>query len=289
MLTAQELRELQRVHLRAGRVVDALFAGDYRAVVRGRGMEFEEVRAYVPGDDVRHLDWNVTARANAPFVKVFREERQLTVLLAVDVSGSAQVGSGGRDGRTDRRLQMARVAGGLAWAAARNRDQVGLLTFSDRAERWLAPRRTRGHTWAVIREVYAPTAASKGTDLAAALAHLGKVQRRRAVVILVSDFLDGGPWEAVLGPLVRRHTVHAVLVHDPLDEGLRALGGLVEVQDAETGKTRLIDASTWEGVASVEGRVARLRRLGAKVLAISTADDAFAALRRHFHAQGGRR
>ncbi|MBN2799482.1 MAG: DUF58 domain-containing protein [Deltaproteobacteria bacterium] len=289
MLTATELRELRRVHIRAGRVVDALFAGDYRSAVRGRGMEFEEVRAYVPGDDVRYIDWKVTARANAPYVKVFREERQLTVLLAVDVSGSTRVGSGGRDGGTDRRLQMARVAGGLAWAGARNRDQVGLLTFTDRAESWLPPRKTRGHVWAMLQEVYAPHAGGRGTDLSEALHFLGKVQRRRAVVVLVSDFLDGGPWERVLGPMIRRHTVHAVVVHDPLDEGLAALGGLVEVVDAETGRARLVDARTWRGRAPVAARVERLRRLGARTLALSTEEDPFVALQRHFHAQGARR
>ena len=119
-LTAEELRELRRVHLAAGRRVDALLAGEYRAAVRGQGMEFEEVRAYVPGDDVRHIDWNVTARTGEPFIKVFREERQLTVQLVVDVSGSARVGSGGRDGRTVRRLQIARIAGGIAYASIRN-------------------------------------------------------------------------------------------------------------------------------------------------------------------------
>ena len=114
LLSPEELRELRRLHLFAGRRVDSLLGGEYRSAVRGRGMEFEEVRQYFPGDDVRHIDWNVTARTGEPFIKVYREERQVTVLLVVDVSGSTRVGTGGRDGRTDRRLQIARVAGGLA-------------------------------------------------------------------------------------------------------------------------------------------------------------------------------
>lgn len=287
MLTPQELRELRRLHIRAGRVVDSMFGGDYRSAVRGRGMEFEEVRPYVPGDDVRYIDWNVTARTSTPHVKVFREERQLTVVLAVDVSGSTRIGSGGRDGRTDRRLQIARVAGGLAFAALRNRDRVGVLTFSDRVERWLPPGRTRGHTWAVIQTVYEARAAHRRTDLAAGLGFVASTQRRRGVVVVVSDFLDDGPWEKVLGVLARRHALHAVVVHDPLDEGLRRLRGLVEVVDAETGQRVLADARAWGPVRPVEERVSDLRRLGARAVPLSTDEDAFHVLQRHFQSAGG--
>jgi uncharacterized protein (DUF58 family) len=288
LLTPDELREIRRLHLQAGRRVDALFAGDYRSAVRGRGMEFEEVRAYQPGDDVRHLDWNVTARTGEPFIKVFREERQLTALLVVDVSGSTRVGSGGRDGRTDRRLQLARVAGGLAYATFRNRDHVGLVTFSDKVERYLSPRRTRAHVWAVIQAVFEGAATSRGTDLNTALSFVASTQKRRAVIMVVSDFLDPGPWDRTLGALARRHAVHAVCLTDPLDDGLGGLG-LVEIMDAETGSTRLIDAAMLTGVQSVEQRLARLRRVGAKAFAISTQDDAFAELHHQLHRQGGRR
>ncbi len=288
-LTAEELRELRRLHVSAGRRVDSLFAGEYRSAVRGQGMEFEEVRQYVPGDDVRHLDWNVTARSSEPHIKVFREERQVTVLLVVDVSGSTRLGAGGRDGRTDRRLQMARVAGGLAYASLRNQDRVGLLTFTDRVEQWLTPRRTRGHAWAVIQAVYAARAQGSGTDLVAALGHVRNVQRKRAVVVVVSDFLDPrqDEWGPLLATLARRHKVHAVLVHDPLDAALPALG-LLDVVDAETGARRVVEAGRFAAAAALDDRVAALRRRGARVLALSTGDDPFAALMKHFHESAAR-
>lgn len=287
-LTPEELRELRRLHVSAGRRVDSLFAGEYRSAVKGQGMEFEEVRQYVPGDDVRHIDWNVTARTGEAHIKVFREERQVTVLLVVDVSGSTRTGSGGRDGRTDRRLQIARVAGGLAYASLRNQDRVGLVTFTDRIEGYLVPRRTRGHTWAVIQAVYAAQAAGRGTDLAEALRFVRRIQRRRAVVVLVSDFLAEGPWERLLGTVAARHKVHAVCVHDPVDANVRGLG-LMEVVDAETGRTRLVDGWTHLAGHAVPDRLARLRRTGARVVSLSTRDDPFAVLMQHFQREGARR
>ncbi|MEQ1504153.1 MAG: DUF58 domain-containing protein [Myxococcota bacterium] len=287
-LTPEELRELRRLHVSAGRRVDELFAGEYRSAVKGQGMEFEEVRLYVPGDDVRQLDWNVTARTGDPHIKVFREERQVTVMLAVDVSGSTRVGSGGRDGRTDRRLQIARVAGGLAYASMRNQDRVGLVTFTDRIETVLVPRRTRGHTWAVIQAVYAGHAVGRGTDLGQALRYVRKVQRRRSVVVVVSDFLDPSGWDPLLGSLASRHKVHAVCVHDPMDQSFRGLG-LLEVVDAETGRTQLVDGRTFAAKASLEQRLTRIRRTGARVVPLSTRDDPFAVLLQHFQREGARR
>jgi uncharacterized protein (DUF58 family) len=287
-LTPDELRELRRIHVAAGRRVDSLLAGDYRSAVRGRGMEFEEVRAYVPGDDVRHIDWNVTARTAEPFVKVFREERQLTVQLIVDCSGSTRVGSGGRDGRTVRRLQIARVAGGMAYASIRNRDQVGLVTFTDRVERYLPPRTRRGHVWAVIQAVFEAQGRHRGTDIEAALKFVASTQRRRAVLILVSDFLDEGRWPDAVARLARKHEVHAMVVHDPNDARLPGLG-LTEVVDAETGAVRLVDAGRWVAEQAADERVRVLQRSGARAVALSTEEDPFTALHRHFQALGARR
>ncbi len=286
-LTPEELRELRRLHLVAGRKVDSLFAGDYRSAVRGQGMEFEEVREYMPGDDVRHIDWNVTARSGEPYIKVFREERQLTVLLLVDVSGSTRVGSGGRDGRTDRRLQIARVAGGLAYASIRNQDRIGLVTFTDRVEQFLTPRRTRGHVWAIIQTVFSAEGQHRGTDLTELFRFVRQVQRRRAVIIVVSDFLDDGDWDSLLGSLARKHKVHAMLVHDRLDEGLGKLG-LVEVVDAETGRSMLVDGRKYRASQSVDERLRRIRRMGAGAIAIDTEDDPFAQLHAYFQQQSRR-
>lgn len=287
-LSPEELRQLRRLHIQAGRRVDSVFAGDWRTAVRGRGMEFEEVREYHPGDDIRHIDWNVTARTNEPHVKVYREERELTVLIAVDVSGSTRIGSGGRDGRTDRRLQIARIAGGLAYAGVRNRDRVGLITFSDRVEDWVSPRKTRGHVWNIIQHVFEVYGTHRDTDLAEALSFIAKVQRRRAVLVVISDFLDDGPWQRAMGLLTRRHEVHTFVVDDPLDQKLPG-PGLLELVDAETGRPFLVDSRAIQPRVPVAQRVRQLRQKGATAAAISTGQDPFAALHRHFQKLGMRR
>lgn len=285
MLTADELRQIGRLHVQVGRNVNSLLAGEYRSMFRGSGMEFDEVRSYNPGDDTRRIDWNVTARTGEPFLKVFREERELTMLLVVDRSGSVRFGGGGHDGRTDKRLQIARLAGAMAYAALRSNDRVGLLTFSDGVERYVPPRKSRGHAWQVIKTAYETLEGDHGTDLAAALTHAQKLLKRRAAVILLSDFLGPTEWTEPLRMLQRRHRVHAFLVHDPLEGGLPDLG-LVTVQDAETGVVRTVDARRWSARASVEQRLTDVRRLGVRATAVSTADDAF--IRLHAHFRGGR-
>ncbi len=281
MLTPDELRQLRRLHIQAGRRVDSPFGGEYRSAFRGQGMEFEEVRPYVPGDDVRHIDWNVTARTGSPHIKEFREERELTLQLVLDVSGSVGFGSGGVDGRTDKRLQVARVAGALAFAAVRNGDRVGLMTFSDRVERFLPPRKSRGHAWAVLRAAFERDAQGRGTDLAGALEQLGSTLRRRAVVCVVSDFISDTPYARELAILARRHRVSGFLVHDPLEQAMPSLG-LVEVEDAETGHRRLVDAGALRPRQTIQARLKTIRRSGVHVSAITTAEDPFIHLLRHF-------
>ncbi len=281
MLTAEELRQLRRLHIQAGRRVDSPFAGEYRSAFRGRGMEFEEVRQYVPGDDVRHIDWNVTARTGSPHIKEFREERQLTLQLVLDVSGSVGFGDGGADGRTDKRLQIARMAGALAFAAIRNGDRVGLMTFSDRVERFLPPRRSRGHAWTVLRAAFDRDASGQGTDLGLALEKLGHFLRRRAVVCVLSDFVSEQPFERELAILSRRHRVNCFLVHDPLETRLPGIG-LVELEDAETGRRTLVDGGQVVERMALDERVAQLRRTGAHTRAVSTSDDPYMLLMRHF-------
>ncbi len=291
MLTPEELKQIRRISLQAGRRVDSLFAGGYRSAFKGQGMEFEEVRLYTPGDDVRHIDWNVTARARVPHIKEYREERELTILLAIDVSGSMGFG------QPSKRLQMARVAGGLAYAAIRASDRVGLLAFSDHVEQYVPPRKSRGHAWRVIREAFEfagrETARPRGlrgffarparprTDVAAAADHLGKVLKRRSEVVLISDFLSPGDWTGPVRALAARHRVHALLLHDPLEEG-GVVAGLAEVADAETGELRLIDLSTLGPRRRLAVRLDELRRAGCRATAISTDQDPFIVLRQHF-------
>ncbi len=284
MLTPEELRQIRRLHVQAGRKVDSLTAGEYRSAFKGSGMEFEEVRPYVPGDDVRRIDWNVTARYEDPFVKEFREERELTMMLVLDVSGSVRFGNGGRDGRTDKRLQIARVAGGLAYAALRSNDRVGLVRFTDRVEQYLPPRKSRGHGWGVLRAAFEAASSSQRTDLAKAIAHVNRVLKRKAVVVVLSDFLAAG-WEEPLAALTRRHRVHAFMFGDPLEEQLPPVG-LVALQDAETGAMQWVDAAALRPKVPVEERLRALRRLGVRATQVDSRDDAFLKLHQHF--RGGR-
>jgi len=277
VLTKEELRQIRRISLQAGRRVDSLFAGGYRSAFRGRGMEFEEVRPYVAGDDVRHIDWNVTARSHEEvFVKEFREERELTLMLVLDCSGSMAFGS-----ETDKRLQMARLAGGLAYAAIRNDDRVGLCVFTDQIELFVPPRKSRGHAWRVIREVFEHRPARTGTDLVGAAEHLGKVLKRRAVVCFVSDFLVEQDVRRAMASLASKHRVHGFVLHDPLEAAPPGVG-LVEVLDAETGRPRLVDLGEFRAGATVDERLATLRRAGAYASSVSTEQDPFRVLFQHF-------
>ena len=280
MLTAEELKQIRRLHVQLARRVDSPLSGEYRSAFRGQGMEFEEVRPYLPGDDVRHIDWNVTARASAPFIKEFREERELTLMLVIDVSGSMLFGGGGLDGRTDKRLQVARLAGALAFAAIRNRDRVGLLSFSDGVERFLPPRKSRGHAWAVIQAAFEDVG-GRATALSEALERLSRTQRRRAVICVLSDFIAPDGYQRQLGLLARKHNLNCMLLADPLEEKLPRVG-LIELQDAETGQRRLIDASAIQSRTPIAERLTALRRTGARASLIRTDRDPIVELHRHF-------
>jgi uncharacterized protein (DUF58 family) len=281
MLTAEELKRIRKLQIQAGQRVDSLFAGNYRSAIRGRGMEFEEVRPYLAGDDVRHIDWNVTARAGSLFVKEFREERQLTLIMAMDVSGSVAFGSGGKDGRTDKVLQQARIGAALAHAATRNNDRVGLVSFSDHVEAFIPPRRSRGHAWRVVRTAFSRATGARGTSLQSVIDFLGRVLKRRAVVCLVSDFIDPGQWDGALASLAHRHRLHAFVTHDPREETWPKVG-LVRLRDVETGRTVLLDTRRQGVGLGVSERLERLRRAGVHTTAISTDDDPFARLVEHF-------
>lgn len=285
MLSVEELRQIRRLHVQAGRRVDTLLTGEYRSAFKGSGMEFEEVRQYVPGDDVRRIDWNVTARSEEPWIKLFREERELTLLLVLDVSGSVRFGSGGRDGRTDKRLQLARLAGGLAYAALRSNDRVGLVAFSDRVERVVPPRKSRGHGWSVIRATFETATEGHRTDLGQALTLASRLLKRRAVIVILSDFVNPTPFHQQLAILVRRHRVHGLLVHDPRETAMPSLG-LLSMVDAETGATVTVDTGRLRPVIPVQERVDTLRKIGVRTTPVGTDEDAFAKLAQHF--RGGR-
>jgi uncharacterized protein (DUF58 family) len=238
VIPVEVLRRVRRLEIRTRRLVEESLAGSYHSVFRGRGMEFAEVRPYERDDDVRTIDWNVTARMGHPFVKKFTEERELTVMLAVDASGSSRFGT-----RESTKLQLAaEVSALLAFSAIRNNDRVGLVLFTDRIEEYLPPRKGREHGLRVLREVVAVEVERRGTDIARALEFLRRVVTKRAVVFLVSDFQDAD-YERTLRIVSRKHDVVAVAIRDPRELELPAVG-LVAVEDPETGEVGLLDAGS---------------------------------------------
>ena len=238
MLTSDMIRKIKRIEIRTARVVQEAVAGRYLSAFKGRGMEFEEVRPYVPGDDVRTIDWNVSARAGSPHVKLFREERELTVMLAVDVSGSLSFGSRAQL----KRELVAEVAATLAFSATRANDKVGLLLFTDRIERYVPPQKGRRHVLRIVRELLAFEPEGRGTDLPLALEELNLVLRKRSVLFVASDFL-GSDWERPMAILRRRHDVIPVVVGDVRERELPNVG-MIELTDAETGETGIVDTGS---------------------------------------------
>lgn len=254
------LRQVRRIQVRTDRMVTDVMAGGYCSVFRGAGIEFDEVREFAPGDDIRSVDWNVTARTGKPFVKKFMEERELTVQIVLDVSGSTGFGTdpgdGGERARTVRET-AAIVTGCFAFAAARNNDKAGMLTFSDRVERHVPARKGRRHVLRLIREAWAQERVGNGTDLGLALDHTGRVLRRRAVVVVVSDFFGPVP-ERQLRVLSRRHDVICVRVRDPRSEELPK-AGLLRLRDPETGAEVAVDTGSARVRAELARRVAAER------------------------------
>ena len=231
------LKKIRGLEIKTRALVETAFAGDYHSVFKGRGMNFEDVREYQPGDEIRAIDWNVTARLGSPFVKKFTEERELTVMLIVDVSASGNFGSTSQS----KRELAAEVACLLAFSAIRNNDKVGLLLFSDRLELFIAPKKGRSHTLRIIREILFFEAIGRGTDAAAALGHLNKIITRRAVVFLISDF-QAPDFSRELAVTAKRHDLIAIRIQDERESILPPIG-LITLEDAETGDQIEINAA----------------------------------------------
>ena len=266
MLPAEVVRQIRRLQLRARRAVEDLLGGEYHSVFKGTGLSFEEVREYQPGDDVRAIDWNVTARMGQPFIKRFVEERELTVLFLVDASGSLAFGTR----RQPKREVAAELAALLAFSAIHNNDRVGLVHFADRVEQFLPPRKGARHAQRLIRDVLFFRPRHRGTGLRAALDFLNRIQRRRAVVFLLSDFRDSG-YERALRYTGRRHDLIALHLRDPAEEELPAVG-LLELTDAETDEPVLVDTSS-PALRSAYAAAARRRRADLQRLARAAAAD----------------
>lgn len=242
---ATDVKELMakvgKIRILTNRLIDDQLSGDYHSTFKGQGVEFDEVRPYTVGDDVRTIDWNVTARTGIPFIKRFSEERELTVLFLVDVSGSQGYGTAGRS-----KMQLAaELTALLALTAIRNQDKIGLILFSDKIVKYIPPRKGRDSVMRLVREVLAAEDdAEGGTDIAEALKFLNGVQKRRAVVFLVSDFLEEAErWQTLLRATASHHDMVCVPVSDPAESTLPDVG-LVELEDPETGELMLVDTSS---------------------------------------------
>ncbi|MCD6175559.1 MAG: DUF58 domain-containing protein [Planctomycetes bacterium] len=237
MLSPELVKKIKQIQVYTSRMVNASFAGQYESVFKGRGMQFEEVREYTPGDDVRTIDWNVTARAGKPYIKRFVEEREMMLMLVVDMSASGNFGTRGKL-KNELAAEFCAV---LAFAAIRNNDKVGLIIFTDQIELYIPPKKGTTHVLRLIRELLCFKITDKKTHIPLAMDYLAKVIRKRATVFLVSDFISPD-FSRAMGWVNKRHDVIAVTVQDPA-ESIMPPVGLVEFQDAETGQVQLIDTS----------------------------------------------
>lgn len=272
MIPREILKQVRRVEIATRGLVNEVFSGEYHSVFKGRGMNFAEVREYHVGDDIRNIDWNVTARTGAPFVKVFDEERELTVMLVVDVSASGDFGSSGRM-KGEVAVEICAV---LAFSAITNNDKVGLIIFSDRIEKFVPPRKGRRHVLRVLRELLYFEPTGRGTDVAGALEYLARVVRRRAVTFVVSDFIAGG-YRRALAVAGRRHDTVVIRISDPREQALPPVGYL-DLEDAETGDRLTVNVSDpafrrafeREVAEAREARDREFRQTGVDVVEIAT-------------------
>jgi uncharacterized protein (DUF58 family) len=234
------MAKVGKIRILTTKLIDDQLSGDYHSTFKGQGDEFDEVRPYLIGDDVRTIDWNVTARTGEPYIKRFSEERELTVLFLVDISGSQSYGSVARS----KAELAAEVTALLAMTAIRNQDKIGLVLFSDKIEKYIPPRKGRDSVMRLVREVLAAEDNAEGrTDITEVLKFLNSVQKRRAVVFLVSDFINGGDYEKILRATARHHDVISIKISDPAEENLPDVG-LVEIEDPETGALSIVDTSS---------------------------------------------
>jgi uncharacterized protein (DUF58 family) len=279
------LKKVQRIQIVANRTVNDLMAGQYKSVFRGRGMEFDEVREYQPGDDIRTIDWNVTARTGTPFIKRFCEERELTVLLLVDVSASGIFGST-RQSKMDLTVEVAAM---LMFSALKNNDKVGLITFCDKVIDYFPPRKGKSNLLKLIRHLIAAESVTRETNLAVALDYLNRVQKRRAVVFLMSDFLAPSARQTMT-VANKRHDLIAVTVSDPREQTLPDVG-FITLQDAETGEIVELDTRQAQVRAMFESHSSKrtdalsqtLKKAGVDQLDIQTDEDYQKSFRRFFH------
>lgn len=238
MIPKEILKKIRKLEIQTKGIVNSLFGGEYQSAFKGRGMEFSEVRAYTYGDDIRQIDWNVTARTGDPFIKIFEEEREQTLMLCIDISQSGTFGTH-EQSKMDLAIEICAV---LAFSAIKNSDKVGLVLFSDHIEKVVPPKKGRTHVLRLIREMYTTKPTGKGTDIADGLSYINRLLDRRAIVVLASDFQDKD-FDKQLRITNQKHDLVSIIINDQYEDELPELG-LVKMRDAETGAEKIIDTSS---------------------------------------------
>lgn len=283
------LKKVRRIEIKTRGLSQNIFAGEYHSAFKGRGMTFSEVREYQYGDDIRDIDWNVTARHNHPYVKVYEEERELTVMLLVDVSGSRLFGAVG----DEKREMIAEIAATLAFSAIQNNDKIGVIFFSDKIEKFIPPKKGRKHILFIIRELIDFTPDNRGTDLGMVLKYFADALKKRCTTFLISDFIDEKDYYKALSIASNKHDVYGIQVYDKRDSQLPDVG-LMRVSDLETGEERWVDTSS-KKVHNEYGRwwyerqqvmSDTLKRCGVGSVSVATDEDYVAALMGLFKRRG---
>lgn len=295
MLPTEFLRKIRQIEIRTKKLVNTMFAGEYKSTFKGTGVEFLDVREYLPGDDVRTIDWKVTARMGRPYVKKFAEDRELTVILCVDASGSGHFSTR----RQFKIEQAAEIAATLAFSAVRNNDKVGLLFFTNHVEKYIPPKKGRFHVLRLIRDILYFEPENKGTNPVLALEFLMHILKHRAIIFFVSDFLGKG-FEAdalriPIGVIARRHDFVVITINDPAENRLPSVG-LLELEDAETGEIVTVDTHDRKfledyqafGLERIERRERLLKSLGIDSIDLHTSDDFTPRLHRFFQERARR-
>ena len=288
MLPREILKKVKRIEIRTRGLVDSFFGGEYHSSFKGRGMTFSEVREYQPGDDVRLIDWNVTARSGNPFIKVFEEERELTVFLLVDISSSGSFGSENYLKKT----VGAEIASVLGFSAIKNNDKVGLILFSNDIVKYIPPKKGKSHVLRVIRELLYTNSDGRGTSLGNALDFVMKVSKRKSVVFLLSDFIDENYWDS-LKIVNRKHDFVGIKISDPFEVNFPNVG-MLKAEDPETGSVFWIDTSNYSDLKNmndsnrkkVDSFLKRTKKSGIDIVSISTATDYIEPLMKFFKKRG---
>ena len=288
MLPREILKKVKRIEIRTRGLVDSFFGGEYHSSFKGRGMTFSEVREYQPGDDVRLIDWNVTARSGNPFIKVFEEERELTVFLLVDISSSGSFGSENYLKKT----VGAEIASVLGFSAIKNNDKVGLILFSNDIVKYIPPKKGKSHVLRVIRELLYTNSEGRGTSIGNALDFIMKVSKRKSVVFLLSDFIDENYWDS-LKIVNRKHDFVGIKISDPFEVNFPNVG-MLKAEDPETGSVFWIDTSNYSDLKNmnesnrkkVDNFLKRTKKSGIDIVSISTSNDYIEPLMKFFKKRG---